>query len=404
MRHALHRSLPFDAPNSSDGSVSLKIFISKVQEFLDEHLTPDLRKSGQETTGVHSEIAACRIWHRRLYEKGWIAPAWPVAHGGTGWDSTCRFVFEQECARNDAPVLFASGLRSIGPLLIAAGTPEQKLRYLPRILSGDDLWCQGFSEANAGSDLAALSMRAVARGGAYVVTGRKLWTTGAHLSNRMFALVRTQSGDKPQRGITFLLIDMDLPGIEVRPLVTIDGQHEFNEVIFNDVEVQASDRVGAENEGWALAKHLMRLARSNNTNASLLRRTWRVLERMVARQSFTGSGLEYRIAALEAELAAFESLELNYLGAGLLRGDDDTASSTMKLAATDLHQRITELLMDAAGPIAGVDPGLRDGGQDGVAAGSFCARKYLATRAASIYSGTNEIHRNVIARQLVGVD
>jgi acyl-CoA dehydrogenase len=213
MRHDFPRTSHADLPQSPASSAGLEAFGTEVRAFLARRLTPDLRKAGRETTGVHSAIGACRIWHRRLFEKGWIAPAWPVAHGGTGWDSMRRFMFEQECARNDAPILFATGLRSIGPLLIAAGTPEQKLHYLPRILSGEDLWCQGFSESNAGSDLAALSVRAVPRGDAYVVTGRKLWTTGAHLANRMFALVRTQSGGKPQHGITFLLIDMASPGL-----------------------------------------------------------------------------------------------------------------------------------------------------------------------------------------------
>lgn len=364
-------------------------FLSEVREFLDAELTADLREAGRRTTGVHSDIAACRAWHSRLYKKGWIAPAWPAAYGGTGWSIWQRFLFEQECARADAPILFATGLRSLGPLLIAAGTPEQQRRYLPAILSGEDLWCQGFSEAGAGSDLAALETRAADDGENYIVTGRKLWTTGAHLANRMFALVRTQRSAKPQEGITFLLIGMNSPGIDVAPILTMDGAHEFNEVTFDAVRVPKVNRVGTENEGWAMAKQLMRFARSNNTNASLLRRAWRALERAIEdANSACDPGIAGRRASLEIELETFEALELRLLSAGRLDGGDEAASSLMKTAATELHQRITEFILDAAGPGA-------------MSAGAYASRKYLSTRAASIYSGTNEIHRGVMARHLL---
>lgn len=389
------------APEHSPSASRNGEFVAQVRRFLAENLTEDLREAGRETTGVHSNIDACRIWHQRLFRKGWIAPAWPVAHGGTGWDASQRFLFEQECAKNDAPVLFAAGLRSLGPLIIASGRAEQKLHFLPRILSGDDLWCQGFSEANAGSDLAALSAHAVRNGHNYIVTGRKLWTTGAHLANRMFALVRTASGNRPQHGITFLLIDMALPGITVRPIVTLDGDHEFNEVIFEGVVVPASNRVGAEHEGWTEAKHLMRFARTNNTNSAHLRRTWRALERAIAGNRPIQPGLKLRLARLETEIAIFESMELDYLASGHLSGENEMAASVMKVSATDLHQRITEVLLDAAGPFAGAGPGRTNELPDPVGAGRFAARKYLATRAASIYSGTSEIHHNIVARQLL---
>jgi len=379
---------------------TFEAFASQVRQFLAEGLTPDLREASRHTTGVHSPIDACRLWHRRLYRRGWVAPAWPVAYGGTGWSSEYRFFFEQECARNDAPILFATGLRSIGPLLIALGTQEQKRKYIPAILSGDDLWCQGFSEANAGSDLAALAMRAKPEADHYVVTGRKIWTTGAHHANRMFALVRTNSSGKPQEGITFLLIDMDLPGISVRPLITIDGQHEFNEVLFEDVKVPIANRVGAEDEGWAVAKHLMRFARTNNTNSSLLRRAWRSVERAASEFGDLEPGLRIRLSETEVELAAFESLEMKLLTTGRLSGDDEAGSSMMKLAATELHQRITEVLLEIAGPFGMAAPGLLEDGNPRIAQGSFAVQKYLGTRAASIYSGTNEVHRNVIGKYL----
>ena len=379
---------------------TFEAFASEVRQFLAENLTPDLRQAGRYTTGVHSPIDACRLWHRRLYRRGWVAPAWPVAYGGTGWSSEYRFFFEQECARNDAPILFATGLRSIGPLLIALGTQEQKSKYIPPILSGDDLWCQGFSEANAGSDLAALTMRARPDADHYVVTGRKIWTTGAHHANRMFALVRTHSSGKPQEGISFLLIDMDSTGILVRPLITIDGQHEFNEVLFEDVRVPIANRVGAENEGWAVAKHLMRFARTNNTNSSLLRRAWRAVERVGREFGELEQGLRKRLTETEVDLAAFESLEMKLLATGRLSGDDEAGSSMMKLVATELHQRITEVLLEIAGPFGAAAPGLLDDRNLQIAQGSFAVQKYLGTRAASIYSGTNEVHRNVIGKYL----
>lgn len=382
-------------------SDSFEAFASEVRRFLEENLTADLREAGRHTTGVHSEIGACRIWHRRLYQRGWIAPAWPMAYGGTGWSNDFRFHFEQECARNDAPILFGTGIRSIGPLIIALGTREQRNKYIPAILSGDDLWCQGFSEANAGSDLAALTTRAVVQGEHYVVTGRKIWTTGAHLANRMFALVRTQSSGKPQEGITFLLIDMDTPGISIRPLITIDGQHEFNEVLFDSVRVRIGSRVGAENDGWAIAKHLMRFARTNNTNSSLLRRAWRAVQRETFEAKDLESALRTRLTAIEIDLASFESLERSLYASGRLSGGDEAGSSTMKLVATELHQRITEVLLEIVGPYRAVSPGLLNDHNGLIARGSFAIQKYLGTRAASIYSGTNEVHRNVIGKQLL---
>jgi acyl-CoA dehydrogenase len=324
-----------------------------------------------------------------------VAPGWPREHGGCGWSVRRRFLFEQECARNDAPIIFGTGIRSIGPLLIAAGSSAQKTRFLEPILSGEDLWCQGFSEPGAGSDLAAIATRAEVDGNFYVVTGRKIWTTGAHLTNRMFALVRTARTERPQEGITFLLIDMDTPGITVRPVVTIDGEHDFNEVIFEEVRIPLANRIGEENQGWAMAKQLMRFARSNNTTSGSLRRAWRLLEREVARYQ-PGSAFALRMTEASIALTAMEALELTLLAAGRLDGEDEMASSLMKTTATELHQTISELALEATGPLAG-------GGEptlNGELRMPLAARKYFATRAATIYSGTNEIHRNIMARHL----
>ncbi len=385
------------APAQDDDS-----FLVEVRAFLDRALTPDLRRAGRETLGVHAEIDACRVWQRRLYEQGWIAPTWPVEWGGTGWSARQRYLFDRECAANDAPPLFAGGIRSLGPLLIEQGTPAQRARYLPAILDGRDLWCQGFSEPGAGSDLAAIATRAERRGEVYIVNGSKIWTTGAHHSNRMFAIVRTATLEKKQQGLTFLLIDMDSPGLTVQPILGLSGEHEFNQVFFDNVAVPVANRVGEENDGWTMAKRLMQLARSNNTPAALVRRS---LRRAQALAKAAGPNLEPAVrsalAGLEIELTSFEQLELASLPAGRPRPGDDTAPSMLKLIGTELHQRVCELALQAAGmagqaalsPVVANDPWLD--------AGAHAAAKHLAVRAATIYSGSSETQRNVIAVRLL---
>jgi acyl-CoA dehydrogenase len=394
---AVHRAV---RPRSSEACEAA--FVAEVRVFLARALTPELREAGRRTLGVHSDIGACRAWHRRLFERGWIAPSWPLAWGGTGWSARQRFVFERECALNDAPMLFAAGLRSLGPLLIEMGTPLQRARYLPAILSGEDLWCQGFSEPGAGSDLAALSTRAVRQGDDYVITGSKIWTTGAHLANRMFAIVRTADGERRQQGLTFLLIDMDSPGLTVRPIVGLDGEHEFNQVFFDSVRVSDASRVGDENDGWSVAKRLMQLARSNNTPAALVRR---VLRRAGAAMAEAGPNLEPalrgRLAALEIELEAFEQLELAALPSGRPGAGDQTAPSMLKLVGSELHQRVAELALEVVGPQAAAALSAIGLAGSEVDAGARAMAKHLAVRAATIYSGSSEMQRNVIARQLL---
>ena len=375
-----------------------RVFLDEVGRFLDENLTPELQAAGRATAGTHSDIDACRNWHDRLYRRGWIAPAWPTAYGGTGWTPRQRLLFDRACAERDAPVLFAGGLRNVGPILIARGTDAQKRRYLHRILSGQDLWCQGYSEAEAGSDLAALRTRAVLQDDHYVVNGRKVWTTGAQHANRMFALVRTSGEGKPQEGITFLLIDMASPGIDVRPIRTMYGEDEFNEVTFDDVRVPAANRVGAENEGWSVAKQLMNFARASNTTTGLLRRTWRMIETLSALVA-PEPAERLEMAAVEADLIALERRELA-MAAGHHAGDSGDGAfdaSMMKILATELHQRITALGVSLAGPEAFA----RLAPLDAANPLPFAGIKHLATRAATIYSGTNEIHRNVMARGLL---
>lgn len=387
----------------SDGA-----FLALVSAFLAEALTPDLRAAGRRTLGVHSDIEACRAWHAKLFARGWIAPAWPQAWGGTGWSSRQRFLFDRECARNDAPVLFAAGLRSLGPLLIEQGSDEQRRRYLEPILSGQDLWCQGFSEPGAGSDLAAVSCRAVRHGEVYRLTGTKIWTTGAHLANRMFGIFRTGDGPRRQQGLTFLLIDMNSPGLTVSPILDLTGQHEFNQVFFDDVPVAVGDRVGAENGGWSMAKRLMQLARANNTPAALVRRALRRTAEALNRAGPNAEpDLRLRLASLAVDLDAFEQLELSALPSGRPGPHDAVAPSMLKLIGSQLHQQVAELAMEIAGnsAAAALDAlGVADGlaGGEALDAGARAMARRLSLRAATIYSGASEMQRDVIARHLLG--
>jgi acyl-CoA dehydrogenase len=378
-------------------------FLDEVRAFLDVALTPELRTAGRRTLGVHSEIGAAREWHRRLYARGWIAPAWPASFGGTGWSPRQRFLFDRECALNDAPVLFAGGLRSLGPLLIEMGTALQRARYLPPIRSGEELWCQGFSEPGAGSDLAAISTRAVRRGDEYQIDGTKIWTTGAHLAERMFAIVRTFQGEKRQQGLTFLLIDMKSPGLTVRPILGLDGEREFNQVFFDGVRVPLANRVGEENDGWSVAKRLMFLARANNTPAALVRR---VLRRAAGVIAEGGDRLEpalrSRLAGLEIELSAFEQLELAALASGRPLAGDAITPSMLKLIGSELHQRVAELAIEAMGPRAAAALGALGLAGEDVDEGARAMAKHLAVRAATVYSGSSETQRNVIARVMLG--
>ena len=360
-------------PAETASAVASPAFRREVDAFLDRELTEDLRAAGRATTGLKSSPEACRIWRDKLRARGWYAPTWPVEHGGAGWSAAERLYFENACAARDAPVLQSSGIRTIGPLIIAEGTREQKARYLPPILSGEHEWCQGFSEPQAGSDLAALSLKAERDGEDFILTGSKLWTSFAQYATHMFLLARCEAGSAGTDGLVFLLVEMDRPGIRVSPIRFIDGEYETNEV-----RTPAADRIGAPGEGWKAARRLMAIARSNNTTTGLLRRALRAALQAV-RENGAEPALMTRLSALDIRAEAFEMLEAR-AAAGSLAIGAAPASSALKLIATELHQAITEAGIDAV-------PG-----------SGFAMAKYLATRAASIYSGTSEVHRNILAR------
>ena len=390
------------------------VFRDEVRAFLGAELTDELRQAARRATSVFIDKAHSLPWQRILNARGWAAPSWPREYGGPGWSEAQRYIFAAECARAGAPGLAPMGLRMVGPVIMGYGTPEQKAHYLPRILSGEDYWCQGYSEPGAGSDLASLQLAAVADGTDYVLTGSKIWTTHAHLANRMFCLVRTRREGKPQAGITFLLLDMTSPGITVRPIVTLAGDHEVNQVFFDAVRVPMANRIGEENDGWTVAKYLLEFERGGGGAPGL-----RVaLERLVAMASAApadGGGrmiedgaFRLKLARIAIALEAAETTELRVLaalGAGQAPGP---VSSMMKIQTTELMQKIDELALDALGIYAPAhQPEARAPNANvdfvGPEAGLVTTARYLNDRAGSIYGGTNEIQRDIIARQILGL-
>ena len=393
-----------------------RAFRDEVRRFLDDHLTAELRRAGSLLTSVYAGREVSSAWQAILHARGWAAPAWPIKHGGCGWSAIKRYIFARELAEAEAPPLSPMGIDMCGPVLIGHGTVEQKSHFLPRILSSEDFWCQGYSEPQAGSDLAALHMRAVDDGDAFVCTGHKLWTTYAHHANWIFCLVRTSQGAVRQEGVTFLLIDMTSPGVEVQPIVMLTGEHIQNHVFFTDVRVPKANIVGRVGEGWAVAKYLMEFERGGAVRAPGLHvRLKRLSEGLqtLAEDVPDRRNLRTRIAAAMREADALEALELRLLrrrAAGDAPGSD---ASLIKVIGSELSQKITEIALDLAGlysapfqPHAaapgGDIPGAPPGGTPvGPEYAWTASGKYLNDRAASIYAGTNEIQRNILAKGLL---
>jgi alkylation response protein AidB-like acyl-CoA dehydrogenase len=350
-------------------------------------------------------------WMQILERQGWLAPGWPQEYGGTGWSAVQKHIFDEECFAAGAPKVVSFGLKMVAPVIIKFGTPQQKARFLPRILSCEDWWCQGYSEPGAGSDLSSLKTRAVREGDHYVVNGQKTWTTLAHFADWMFCLVRTDPEARQQRGISFLLIDMKTPGITVRPIITLDGEHEVNEVFFDNVRVPVANLVGEENQGWTCAKYLLTHERTSiggiAQNKALLTRLKRIASQQVldAKPLIEDPLFRAQIAEVEMQLMAAEMSNLRTLAASRNGDVPGAESSFLKIKGTEIRQALTYLISKAVGPYAlpfiedelgyGEEPLLYT---DYSSAATY---QYLDARKASIYGGANEIQKNIIAKMIL---
>ncbi len=350
-------------------------------------------------------------WHAILNERGWLAQNWPRAFGGAEWNAVQRHIFEEEAAAANAPRIVPFGVAMLAPVLQKFGSKAQQDHYLPRILNGDDWWCQGYSEPGAGSDLASLNTRAVRQGDHYIVNGQKTWTTLGQHANRIFCLVRTDPDAKQQEGISFLLIDMDSPGIEMRPIVLLDGSPEVNEIFFNDVRVPFENLVGEENKGWTYAKYLLTHERTNIAGVGFALAGLESVKRMAYAERRNGRALienphfAARLAQVEIDLMAMETTNLRIISAAAAGQAPGVESSMLKVKGTIIRQEINDLARRAAGPYALPFPSAALAGDNdpvGPDYGDAVAATYFNNRKLSIYGGSNEIQRGIIAKAKLG--
>ena len=381
-------------------SAEEKAFREEVRQFLATELAPDLRdrvRRGDDSR-LDDDI---RRWQRILHARGWGAPGWPQEFGGTGWSKTRQLIFEVECALADAPIQLPFGLKMVAPVLMRYGSPQQQQRFLPRILSGEDWWCQGYSEPGSGSDLASLRTKARRDGDSYVLDGQKAWNTLGQFADWIFCLARTDERAKPQKGISFLLVDMKTPGVTVRPTRLLDGGAEVNEIWFDGVRVPAENRIGDENEGWTYAKFLLSHERTNIAGIGASQRDLRRLKDAAATTIRSGRPLledavfGTRIALLEIELWALEITNLRLLSAEAESKALGPQASLLKVRGTEIRQCIAELHVELHGTAA-----LHSGRGDEAAR---AAAAYLNLRKLSIFGGSNEIQRNIIAHAILGL-
>tara|TARA_B100001146_G_C16191677_1_gene439422 strand:+ start:99 stop:1301 length:1203 start_codon:yes stop_codon:yes gene_type:complete len=389
-------------------------FRKEVRKFINDELNEELREAGKLTASVFSEVEYSSKWHKILYKKGWIGASWPEEYGGTGWDDMQRYIFRSECASSGAPSPTAMGLAMVGPVLMKHGTQKQKDFYLPRILSGEDFWCQGYSEPGSGSDLASLQCKAVRNGDHYLVNGTKIWTTHAQYANRIFCLVRTDNSGKPQQGITFLLIDMDTPGIEIKPIITLAGDHEVNQTFFDDVKVPVENVVGKENDGWTVAKYLLEFERGGGYAAGLQDQARKIKSIASKERSDSGESLledknfSRALNEVEIEVQAVLMTEHRIMSDIAERGHPGPASSILKSRGSELKQTLDELAVSAMGyytlPLQNEARKLGSNFEViGPDYGVTIYPQYLNNRATTIYGGSNEVQKNIMAKFVLGL-
>jgi acyl-CoA dehydrogenase len=389
-------------------------FQREVQAFIAANLTPDMKRAMALNTAFFPEPDTSMPWHRALRTKGWVAPLWPKEHGGPGWTPAQSYIFETECARAGAPFVSPLGVRMVGPVIIGFGSEQQKAHFLPRILSGEHYWCQGYSEPGAGSDLASLATRAVRDGEHYIVNGSKIWTTHAHFATHMFALVRTSQSAKKQDGISFILIEMKSPGITIRPIHTIGGDHEVNQVFFDDVRVPAANLVGAEGQGWTYGKYLLEFERGGGLAAARLRSALdKVAE--LARASIEGGtpaladpSIANRFSEIEIDIDTLEMTELRVMSSLQSGQNPGPISSLLKLRNSELRQAVTRLAVDVLGadalPFEPMRP-LHALNHEPIVpeAALPVVAQHLNSRAYTIFGGTSEVQREILAKSMLGL-
>lgn len=391
-------------------------FRDEVRAFLAEKLPQDL--SDKVANGKHLSKADMERWHAILNERGWLANHWPEAYGGPGWDAIEKFIFETECALANTPRIVPFGVNMLGPVLIKYGNGAQKDYWLPRILDGSDWWCQGYSEPGAGSDLAAVKCSAVrgvdAEGEHYIVNGQKTWTTLGQHANMIFCLVRTDAGAKKQEGISFLLIDMQSPGVDVRPITLLDGEREVNEVFFTDVRVPVQNLVGEEHRGWTCAKYLLTYERTNIAGVGFSMAALARLKRIAQEQTRGGKpladdpGFARRLALVEIDLDNMKTTNLRVIAAVAGGGVPGAESSMLKIRGTEIRQEINALTRRAMGVYArpftqDMLNAANDGPSFGPDFAAAASAQYFNNRKLSIFGGSNEIQKNIISKMILGL-
>lgn len=393
-------------------SAEEQAFAREVRDFIAASLPAEVKRAQSLTPSVFSDPGTITAWQKALHAKGWVAPGWPKEYGGPGWSPAQRWIFETECARAGVPRLSPMGTKMVGPVIIGFGTQAQKDYFLPRILSGEDAWCQGYSEPGSGSDLSSLKTRAVRDGDDYIVNGTKIWTTHAHHADLMFALVRTSDEPRQQDGISFILIDMKAKGVTIRPIMTIGGDHEVNQVFFDDVRVPVANRVGEEGKGWTYGKYLLEFERGGDIASAKLREALKTVadfaESDVTARAIDDPDVALRLSEIEVDIDALEMLELRVLSDMQGGRNPGAVSSLLKLRVSEIHQAVTRLGVDVIGydglvvettrplyalnhaPV--VDEELLP-----------VVPKHLNGRAYTIFGGSSEIQRDIIGKLVLGI-
>src|SRR4029078_12184419 len=393
-------------------SAEERAFEAEVRDFIAQNLTAEVKHAQSLTPSVFSDPDIGIAWQKALHKKGWGAPGWPVEYGGPDWTPAKRWIFESESARAGVPNVNVMGVKMVGPVIIGFGTPEQKNYYLPRILSGEDYWCQGYSEPGSGSDLSSLKTRAVRDGDDYIINGTKIWTTYAHHANRMFALVRTSDGERQQDGISFILIDMTTPGITTRPILTIGGDHEVNQVFFDDVRVPVANGFCEEGTGLPSGKYLLEFERGSGIASAKLREALKTVSDL-AESDATGHAIDdpdisFRMSEIEVDIDTLEMTELRVLSALQTGQNPGAVSSLLKLRVSEIRQAVRRRGVEVIGHdglyVEPMRPFYKLNEEPGIPEEMLpVVPEYLNSRGYTIFGGSSAVQREIVAKMVLGL-